>query len=94
VQLLAHLAAVVSPRRGRIGRPSWGGSSLRPGGTLLTLFVGGAASRGSQDVPQSHRPCHLSEVPLSEAGLAVRLTIDPGGETLLVIDVSELERGR
>jgi hypothetical protein len=94
VQLLSHFPAVVSPGRGRIARPGGDRGGLRPCGPVLSLLLGCAAPRGSQHVTQSHCPHHLSEVPLAEAGLAIRLTVDPCGETLLVIDVSELERSR
>lgn len=91
MQLLAHLAAMVSPRGGRIARPCRSRGGLRPCGSL---FVEGTAPGGSQDVTESHAPRHLSEVPLPEAGFTVRLPLDPGGKTLFVIDVSQLEPGR
>ena len=43
---------------------------------------------------ESNRPGHLAEVPLAERGLALGLSLDPGGETLLVVEVGELKRRR
>ena len=91
MQLLSHLTAVVSPRRSGIAGPCWDRGCLRPGGTRLSLFVNRAALRSAKDVTQSHRPCHLAEVPLAEAGFTVRLTVDSRSKTLLVIEVSQLE---
>jgi len=88
MQLFAHLASVVSSHGGRVSGSSWDGDRW-PGGGLLTLLVDDA-DRGAEHVPQSHRPGDLAEVPLAEPGLAVRLAIDPGGETLLVVDVGHL----
>ena len=43
---------------------------------------------------ESNRPGHLAEVPLAERGLALGLSLDPGGETLLVVQIGELKRRR
>src|SRR2546421_12594205 len=90
MQLFAHLAPVIPSRGGRVG-----GSSRHGGGPdrgRLSLFVDDA-DRGTKYVPESHRPGHLAEVPLAEPGLAIRLAIDSGSETLLVVDVGHLKGG-
>jgi hypothetical protein len=91
VQLLPHLAPVGAARSGLIARPNRACGRLRPGRTLQSLFIDATAPCRAKYVAESHRPCHLAEVPLAETGFAVRLTVDPRCETLLVIDVSELE---